>query len=102
MIGHLLGVPAAADAKDEAAGRQPIDGRADPLEVLPRFRKLAQNAGRDPASLSVSIFGAPRELEILKRFRDAGIDRVVLGLPSKSRDEVLPILDKSVELVRGL
>jgi hypothetical protein len=26
MIGHLFGVPAAADAKDEAAGRQPVDG----------------------------------------------------------------------------
>src|SRR6516225_384898 len=26
MIDHLLGVPAAADAKDEAAGRQPVDG----------------------------------------------------------------------------
>jgi probable F420-dependent oxidoreductase len=83
-------------------GWMPIDRRADPLEVLPQFRKLAQNAGRDPASLSVSIFGAPRDLEVLKRFRDAGINRVVLGLPSKSRDEVLPILDKSVALMRGL
>jgi hypothetical protein len=70
--------------------------------VLPQFRKLAQDAGRDPASLSVSIFGAPRDLEVLKQFRDAGISRVVLGLLSKSRDEVLPILDKSVALVRGL
>ena len=74
-------------------GWMPIGGRADPLEVLPQFRKLAQDAGRDPASLSVSIFGAPRNLDVLKRYRDAGINRVVLGLPSKSRDEVLPILD---------
>jgi hypothetical protein len=80
----------------------PIGGRTDPLEVLPQFRKLAQDAGRDTASLSVSIFDAPKDLEVLKRFRDAGIDRVVLGLPSKSRDDVLPILDKSVALVRGL
>ena len=83
-------------------GWMPIGGRADPLEVLPQFRKLAQDAGRDPASLSVGIFTAPRDLEVLKRYRDAGINRVVLGLPSKSRDDVLSILDRSAELVRGL
>ena len=83
-------------------GWMPIGGRTDPLEVLPQFRKLAQDAGRDPASLSVGIFFAPRDLEVLKRYRDAGINRVVLGLPSKSRDEVLPILDKSAALMRGL
>ena len=83
-------------------GWMPIGGRADPLEVLPQFRKLAQDAGRDPASLSVGIFTAPRDLEVLKRYRDAGIDRVVLHLPSKSRDDVLSILDQSAALVRGL
>jgi probable F420-dependent oxidoreductase len=83
-------------------GWMPIGGRTDPLEVLPQFRKLAQDAGRDPASLSVGIFFAPRDLEVLKRYRDAGINRVVLGLPSKSSDEVLPILDKSAALMRGL
>ena len=83
-------------------GWMPIGGRADPLEVLPQFRELAQDAGRDPASLSICVFGAPSDLEILKRYRDAGIDRVVLGLPSTSRDEVLPILDRSAALVRGL
>jgi hypothetical protein len=40
--------------------------------------------------------------EVLKRYRDAGINRVVLGLPSKSRDDVLPILHQSAALVRGL
>src|SRR4029077_17525228 len=27
VVGHLLGVPAAADAEDEAAGGKPVDGR---------------------------------------------------------------------------
>jgi len=81
----------------------PIGGRAaDLLEVLPQFRKMAKEAGRDPASLSFDVFGAPRDAELLKRYRDAGVDRVVLGLPSKSRDEVMPILDASAALVRGL
>ena len=50
-----------------------------------------------------SVYSAHQsDLEILKRYRDAGIDRVVLGLPSTSRDEVLRILDRSAALVRGL
>ena len=45
----------------------PIGGRVDPLEVLPQFRQMAKDAGRDPASLSFDVFGAPRDLEVLKR-----------------------------------
>jgi probable F420-dependent oxidoreductase len=80
----------------------PIGGRLDPLEVLPQFRKMAKDAGRDPASLSFSLFGVARDPELLKRYRGAGIDRVVLQLPSKSREEILPMLDESAGFARGL
>jgi probable F420-dependent oxidoreductase len=80
----------------------PIGGRSDPLDVLPQFRQMAKDAGRDPASLSFDVFGAPRDPETLKRYRDAGVDRAIFMLPSKSRDEVLPMLDQSAALVKGL
>jgi probable F420-dependent oxidoreductase len=80
----------------------PIGGRSDPLDVLPQFRQMAKDAGRDPASLSFDVFGAPRDLDTLKRYRDSGVDRAIFMLPSKSRDEVLPLLDRSVELMKGL
>ena len=80
----------------------PIGGRSDPLDVLPQFRQMAKDAGRDPASLSFDVFGAPRDLETLKRYRDAGVDRAIFMLPSKSRDEVLPMLDQSAALGKGL
>ena len=81
----------------------PIGGRAlDPLEVLPQFRQMAKDAGRDPASLSFNVFGAPRDLEVLKRYRDAGVDRVVLMLPPKPRDEILPTLDEGAPLMTAL
>jgi probable F420-dependent oxidoreductase len=84
-------------------GWVPIGGRQlDPLEVLPQFRKMAKDAGRDPASLSISLFGVARDPELLKRYRDAGVDRVVLQLPSKSREEILPMLDESASFVRAL
>ena len=72
----------------------PIGGRLNIFEVLPQFRKMAEDADRDPASLSFDVFGAKSDLDLFKRYRDAGVDRVVLGLPSKSRDEVLPLLDQ--------
>jgi probable F420-dependent oxidoreductase len=81
----------------------PIGGRnLDPLEVLPQFRKMAKEAGRDPASLSFNIFAGPRDPEVLKQYRDAGVDRVVLMLPPKERDAILPMLDQSAGLIRGL
>jgi len=80
----------------------PIGGRSDPLEVLSPFRQMAKDAGRDPASLSFDVFGAPRDLEMLKRYRDAGVDRAIFMLPSKSRDEVLPMLDQSAALGKAL
>ncbi len=80
----------------------PIGGRQlDPLTVLPQFRKMAKEAGRDPASLSFNVFAAPRDPELLKKYRDAGVDRVVLGLPSKPRDAILPMLDQDAKLSRG-
>jgi probable F420-dependent oxidoreductase len=81
----------------------PIGGRQlDPLEVLPQFRKMAKEAGRDPASLSFTIFAGPRDPEVLKRYGDAGVDRVVLMLPPKERAAILPMLDESAALMRGL
>jgi probable F420-dependent oxidoreductase len=80
----------------------PIGGRLDPLQVLPQFRKMAKDAGRDRASLSFSLFGVARDPELLKRYRDAGVDRVVLQLPSKPREEILPMLDESAGFARGL
>ena len=76
----------------------PIGGRLNIFDVLPQFRKMAEDAGRDPASLSFDVFGAKPDLDLFKRYSDAGVDRVVLGLPSKSRDDVLPLLDRFAAL----
>jgi probable F420-dependent oxidoreductase len=73
---------------------------ADVTEYLPQFRQMAADAGRDPATVPVSIFGAPEDLDRLKRYRDQGIARVVVTLPSAKTDEILPALDRWAELIR--
>ena len=65
----------------------------DAAENMKRLKTLADNAGRDMASLSVSVFGAPSDRETLAGFGEAGIHRVLLPLPSATRDKILPILD---------
>jgi probable F420-dependent oxidoreductase len=60
----------------------------------PEERKIAQEAGRDPTSLPVTIGGAPDDLDKLKRFRALGAVRVNVSLMSETRDEILPTLDK--------
>ncbi len=84
-------------------GWMPIGGRGeDPLEVLPRFRQMAAEAGRDPAAVPLTLFGLARDLEVLKRHRDAGVDRAVFMVPAQARDKVLPLLDECAALMRAL
>ena len=75
-------------------------GYADVTEFLPQFRQMATDAGRDPASVPISIFGAPENLDRLKRHRDQGIARVVVTLPSAKAEEILPALDRWAALIR--
>ena len=75
-------------------------GYGDVTEFLPQFRQLAADAGRDPASVPISIFGAPENLDRLKRYRDRGIARIVVTLPSAKADEILPVLDRWAPLIK--
>jgi probable F420-dependent oxidoreductase len=74
----------------------------DGIEVLDKFRVMAKEAGRDPASLSISTFRVRDDLERLKRYRELGIDRVVFSLPADKDDKIMPILDRWAELKRQL
>jgi probable F420-dependent oxidoreductase len=76
-------------------GWMPIPGRGfDPIDVLPEFRRLAEEAGRDPDDLEITVFGLPPDASRVKRYAEAGIDRVVFGLPPAGEDVVLPLLDR--------
>jgi Luciferase-like monooxygenase len=59
-----------------------------------RRAQMGEEAGRDPQSLSVTLGGAPEDLDVLKRNRDLGIARMTARLPPAKEDEILPILDR--------
>jgi probable F420-dependent oxidoreductase len=73
----------------------------DVSDFLPQFRRMAAEAGRDPTSLPLTMFRVVEELDRLHHYRDIGIARVVITLPSAKRDDVLPILDRWVPLMRA-
>jgi probable F420-dependent oxidoreductase len=71
----------------------------DVTDFLPRFQQMAAEAGRELASVPVTVWGVAEDLDRLKRCRDLGIARVVVSLPSAQPDEVVPVLDQWAELV---
>ena len=66
---------------------------------MPRFRKMAEEAGRDPGSLSVTLGGAPEDLAVLRGNRDLGVGRMTVRLPPAKEDEILPNLDRWGKLI---
>src|SRR5216684_4494669 len=72
----------------------PIIGR-DPLdEAMADLRQRAEKAGRDPATVTVSLFGVRPDEGKLAGWRDMGVTRVVFFVPSALAATVLPLLDQ--------
>ena len=74
----------------------------DVTDFVPRFRQMAAEAGRDPASLPVTVWGVSEDAGQLSRCRELGIARVVVSLPSAASDEILPMLDRWAGLIDGV
>jgi probable F420-dependent oxidoreductase len=72
---------------------------ADLPRAIADLRAAAEKAGRDPRSLSVTVFGAGPEAAALRASAQAGVERVLFRLPSESRDSVLSLLDSYAKLV---
>jgi probable F420-dependent oxidoreductase len=81
----------------------PIGGRAysEPIaESMADFRTRAEKVGRDPATLTVTIFGVAPDEARVATLRDAAVTRAVFFVPSATRDVVLPLLDQYASLAK--
>ncbi|PYM59670.1 MAG: LLM class F420-dependent oxidoreductase [Candidatus Rokuibacteriota bacterium] len=70
------------------------------LAGLDRLGVLARQAGRDPKTISTSVFGARPDAPVLDGYRAAGVTRAVFRLPPEGRDRILPLLDQYAKLIR--
>jgi len=72
----------------------------NPLEKIPALRQKVERAGRDPRSISISLFFAKPDKQALDQLRAAGVNRAIFGVPSEGRDAILPRLDAFAQLIR--
>ena len=80
---------------------QVTEGNPTPLtELIPRFRQLTAEAGRDPDAMDISIGGQAPDADLIKRYDDLNVTRVSTSLPSEKADKILPILDQWVAIMR--
>ena len=71
----------------------------EPKSAVARLHAAAKAAGRDPATLPITVFSAPPDRAKLAPYREAGIHRVLFEVPDASRDEILRVLDRNAPLI---
>lgn len=82
-----------------ADGWMPIHGTCDLERRLEELDRLCAEAGRDRASIGVTLFAAPGGREEIDALAKLGVDRVVLGLPTEPEAPVLTRLDGLAHLL---
>jgi probable F420-dependent oxidoreductase len=78
----------------------PVAGREDLSDVIPKFHQMAREAGRNPESIEITLFGLGEDIDKLKRFGDMGVARVVPMFAPEKADTVLPIVDRWTKIMR--
>jgi len=70
---------------------------------FPEFRRMLKEAGRDPASVPITVWGltGASPADQVRRYRDEGVDRIVFSLESEPADKILPELDRIARLMQA-
>jgi probable F420-dependent oxidoreductase len=75
-------------------------GYSEIADMIPEFRKMASEAGRDPASIEITVWFPKQDADLMQRYADLGVARVVFNLESDKADKVLPVIDSLAGLMR--
>ncbi len=94
LIAAGAGPKLRAAVADYADGWGPIQGRNEILAEIPAMRLAWADAGRDPAALQLTVFGADPAPDNLAALAGAGVQRAVLGLPVAPTDKILRAMDR--------
>jgi probable F420-dependent oxidoreductase len=75
-------------------------GYSEIADMIPEFRKMATEAGRDPKSIEITVWFPKQDPDLMKRYEELGVARVVFNLDSEKADKVLPVIDSLAGLMR--
>ena len=64
-----------------------------------KVQELAEKAGRDPASIAITVMNAPRTMEEIYELGELGVNRIVFTIWPQEPDAVLLELDGLTEIV---
>ncbi len=67
---------------------------------MARLKRVADEAGRDMSTLTVTTFRAPADRKVLDEYQAAGVASSLLELPDEPRDDLLKRLDEYAKLIR--
>jgi len=70
-------------------------------DMIPEFRKLATASGRDPDEIEITVWFPRQDADIMKRYQDLGVKRVVFSLESEPAETVLPVIDAWEKVMRA-
>ena len=70
-----------------------------PAETMAKLKAVADEAGRDMSTLSVTVFRPQPDAALLDEYAEAGATRVLLEMPSVGRDDALKKLDEYAALL---
>ncbi len=79
-----------------------MPNRVTPEDISAGRRKLnelASEAGRDPGSISISVFGQPADRDLVSNLFEAGADRVMIRVETADEDSTMAQLDQIAEAV---
>ena len=68
-------------------------------EKIAALRSRAEEADRDPSSISITIFAANADRKALDGLERAGVERAIFYVPPAGREKVLPVLDRYVQVM---
>ena len=71
-------------------------------ELIPRFRQMTAEAGRDPAAMQIVMGAQPPDVDLIGRYQALDVDIVYPSLPSEGPDTILPMLDQWVSVMRQI
>lgn len=99
LMGGAAGPKTIADMVEFCDGWMPLGTRHDLLGNIEKVRQALRDAGRDPGSFDISVYGAPRDEKVLELFAENGVDRVVFTLPAVDEETVLEKMRDRAEFV---
>ena len=69
------------------------------IESAVDVAREAEKLGRDPASIAITVWFPRKDPDLMQRYQELGVERVVFNLDSEPAAKVLPEIDAIGDLM---